>query len=175
MRFSGLSLCWGEIEDIDEDEDVEWGTLPPTVSHVVPESQGEELGPTPSVLRQTGGTVDMVRRFGHMHTMIDSDEEPLVGTVIDDGHSSALVPDTRESQAAMGSFGAGFSRQHTQQGDHVVSSVAPSQSADDDETQMLDAVERDWQVQWCFLFCQMVQRLMWHTLLGDVGSPGDWF
>ena len=52
------------------------GTLPPTVSHVVPESQGEELGPTLSVLRQTV-TVDMVRRFGHIHTMIDSDEEPL--------------------------------------------------------------------------------------------------
>ena len=37
--------CWGEMEDIDEDEDVEWGTLPPTVSHAVPVSQGEELGP----------------------------------------------------------------------------------------------------------------------------------
>ena len=65
--------CWGEMEGIDEDEDVEWGTLPPTVSHAVPVSQGEELGPH----RQCCGTDDMVRRFGHMHTMIDSDEEPL--------------------------------------------------------------------------------------------------
>ena len=71
------------MDDIDEDEDVEWGTLPPTVSHVVPESQGEELGPTtPSVLRQTGGRVGMVRRFGHMHTMIDSDEQPLVRATV---------------------------------------------------------------------------------------------
>ena len=82
-------------------------------------------------------------RFGHMHTMIDSDEEPLVrGTVIDAGHSSVLLPDT-ESQAVLGSFGAGFSRQHAQQGDHVLPRVAPIQSADDDETQMLDALERD--------------------------------
>ena len=68
--------CWGDMEDIDED--VEWGTLPPTVSHVVPVSQGEELGVTLCVLRQTGGADDMVRRLGHMHTMIDSDEEPHV-------------------------------------------------------------------------------------------------
>ena len=75
--------------------------------------------------------------------MIDSDEEPLVrGTVIDAGHSSVLLPDT-ESQAVLGSFGAGFSRQHTQQGDHVLPRVAPIQSADDVETQMLDALERD--------------------------------
>ena len=101
--------CWGETEDIDEDEDVEWGTLPPSMSHGVPVSQGEELGPTPSVLCQTATD----ERFGHMHTMIDSDEELFVrGTVIDSGHSSVLLPDP-ESQAALGSFGAGFSRQHT--------------------------------------------------------------
>ena len=36
------------MEDMDEDEDVEWRTLPqPTVlSHAVPVSQGEELGHT---------------------------------------------------------------------------------------------------------------------------------
>ena len=65
--------CWGAMEDIDEDEDVEWRTFPPMVFHMVPVSQGEESGPTPSVLRQTGG-----RRFGHTHTQIGSDEEPLV-------------------------------------------------------------------------------------------------
>ena len=60
----------------------------------------------------------------------------------DGGHSSVLLPDT-ESQAALGTFGAGFSRQHTQQEDHVIPRVAAIQSADDDETQMLDALERD--------------------------------
>ena len=40
----------------------------------------QSLRPTPSVLRRTGGTDDlnMVKRVGHMHTQIDSDEEPLV-------------------------------------------------------------------------------------------------
>ena len=42
----GLSFCWGEMEDIDEDEYVEKDTLPPTVFHVVQESQSEELEDT---------------------------------------------------------------------------------------------------------------------------------
>ena len=71
--------CWGEMEDIDEDEDVECGDhCHQRCLNAVPVSQGEELGPTPSVLRQAGGTGDMVRRVSHMHTIIDSDEEPLV-------------------------------------------------------------------------------------------------
>ena len=118
-----------------------WRTSPRSI---VPDVTGVgNIGPTPSDVSRCPRPSQADERFGHMHTMIDSDEEPLVReTVIDAGHSSVLLPDT-ESHAVLGSFGAGFSRQHTQQGDHVIPRVAPIQSAGDDETQMLDALERD--------------------------------
>ena len=71
--------CWAEMEDIDEDEDLAWGTLQPTVVSRSPGvTRVSGFSPPPSMLHQIGGTHDTVKRLGHMHTMIDSDEEPLV-------------------------------------------------------------------------------------------------
>ena len=124
------------------------------MSRAAPVSQGEELGPTPSVLCQTA--ID--ERFGHMHSMIDSDEEPLVrGKVIDSGHSSVLLPDM-ESQAILGSFGAGFSRQqHSKE-----ITLFPGLRQFSPPTMMRHRCwthwREIWQVQWCFP-CQLVLRL----------------